>query len=72
VIDLGSSLGPNFDLTFGYTLVTDGPGGFGFDFVLGGAVPGTVPEPSTWALMLLGFGGLAFAGYTRHKPLARA
>jgi hypothetical protein len=23
----------------------------------------TVPEPSTWAMMLVGFGGLAFAGY---------
>lgn len=27
-------------------------------------VPG-VPEPSTWAMMLLGFAGLAFAGYRR-------
>jgi uncharacterized membrane protein len=24
-----------------------------------------VPEPSTWAMMLLGFAGLAFAGYRR-------
>ena len=24
---------------------------------------GGVPEPSTWALMLAGFAGLAFAGY---------
>jgi PEP-CTERM motif len=56
VIDLGSSLGPNFDLTFGYTLIADGPGGFGFDFALGGAVP----EPSTWAMMLAGFAGLGF------------
>ncbi len=23
----------------------------------------TVPEPSTWAMMLLGFAGLSFAGY---------
>ena len=27
--------------------------------------PSTVPEPSTWAMMLLGFAGLAFAGYRR-------
>jgi hypothetical protein len=25
----------------------------------------SVPEPSTWAMMLLGFGGLSFAGYWR-------
>ena len=59
VIDLGSDFGPNIDLTFGYTLVADGSGGFGFDFAIGGAVP----EPSTWAMMLLGFAGLGFAGH---------
>jgi hypothetical protein len=32
-------------------------------FVLGGAVP----EPSTWAMMLLGFAGLGFAGYRRTR-----
>jgi len=26
-----------------------------------------VPEPSTWAMMLLGFAGLGFAGYRRAK-----
>ena len=26
-------------------------------------VYGAVPEPSTWAMMLLGFAGLGFAGY---------
>jgi hypothetical protein len=26
-----------------------------------------VPEPSTWAMMLLGFGGLGFAGYRRSR-----
>jgi PEP-CTERM motif len=66
VIDLGSSLGPNFDLTFGYTLVADGPGGFGFDLAIGGAVP----EPSTWAMMLVGFAGLGFMGARRKAALA--
>ncbi|HWY80433.1 MAG TPA: PEPxxWA-CTERM sorting domain-containing protein, partial [Roseiarcus sp.] len=59
VIDLGSDFGPNIDLTFGYTLVADGAAGFGFDLAVGGAVP----EPSTWAMMLVGFAGLGFAGY---------
>jgi hypothetical protein len=30
----------------------------------------TVPEPSTWALMLLGFAGLGFAGWRRRTALA--
>jgi PEP-CTERM motif len=55
-IDLGSNLGPNIDLTFGYTLIADGAGGFGFGLAIGGAVP----EPSTWALMLVGFAGIGF------------
>ena len=53
----------NIDLTFGTTLIADGPGGFGFDLAIGGAVP----EPSTWAMMLVGFAGLALAGYRRAK-----
>jgi PEP-CTERM motif len=59
VIDLGADFGPNIDLTFGATLTADGPGGFGFDLAIGGAVP----EPSTWAMMLVGFAGLGFAGH---------
>ena len=31
-----------------------------------------VPEPSTWAMMLLGFAGLGFAGYQAHKRAAGA
>jgi len=33
-------------------------------FAVGGSV-NSVPEPSTWAMMALGFAGLAFAGYRR-------
>jgi len=33
-----------------------------------------IPEPSTWAMMLLGFAGVGFVGYRRaskgHAPLA--
>jgi PEP-CTERM motif len=31
-----------------------------------------VPEPSTWAMMLLGFAGLGFAGYRQRRKLAVA
>ncbi|MGB3583443.1 MAG: PEP-CTERM sorting domain-containing protein [Roseiarcus sp.] len=30
-----------------------------------------VPESSTWAMMLLGFGGLGFAGYNASRKCAR-
>jgi hypothetical protein len=33
---------------------------------------GTVPEPSTWAMMLLGFAGLAYAGYRQKTSKAAA
>jgi hypothetical protein len=36
----------------------------GFDNVtLGASTPGGVPEAPTWAMMMLGFAGLGFAGY---------
>ena len=56
VINLGF-LGPNIDLTI------EGEGVFAF----GGAVTAAVPEPSTWAMMLLGFAGLGYAGYRRTR-----
>jgi hypothetical protein len=31
-----------------------------------------VPEPSTWAMMLLGFAGLGYAGFRRRQKLAGA
>jgi hypothetical protein len=68
VIDLGSGIGPNIDLTVGYTLVAEASGGFGFDLAIGGAVP----EPSTWAMMLLGFAGLGFAGYRTPRRTTEA
>ena len=39
-----------------------------YNEVLG--LPSPVPEPSTWAMMLLGFLGLGFAGYRRVKAVA--
>ena len=43
------------------------PPTFNGAFSLSGAV---IPEPSTWAMMLIGFAGLGFAGY-RHARRAR-
>ena len=36
------------------------------------AVSSPVPETSTWAMMLVGFAGLGFAGYRRNKSAALA
>jgi hypothetical protein len=50
-----------------YTMVTDNPG------ILAGTIEGPVaasaPEPSTWAMMLLGFAGL---GYVGTRKMSRA
>ena len=35
-------------------------------------VPFAVPEPSSWAMMLLGFVGLGFAGYRAPRRTAAA
>ena len=43
-----------------------GAGGFGLDVV----ETSTVPEPSTWAMMLIGFAGLGYAGYQRSRRSA--
>ena len=34
--------------------------------------PPTVPEPSTWAMMLIGFAGLSYAGYRASRRAAAA
>jgi hypothetical protein len=31
-----------------------------------------IPEPSTWAMMLIGFAGLGFLAYRRQQPAATA
>ena len=51
-LNLGE-LGPDIDLTFSGSGV----------FVVGGVVP----EPSTWAMMAIGFAGLGFAGYRKPR-----
>jgi hypothetical protein len=43
---------------------------FGFGGVGGTAVPGAVPEPATWAMMLFGFGGIGAAMRRRKSKTA--
>jgi hypothetical protein len=58
--------------------IVTGTGGNGIDILAyagaGLPPPGSVPEPSTWAMLLLGFAGLGFVGYRRaargHAALA--
>jgi hypothetical protein len=38
----------------------------------GGLSLTAAPEPSTWAMMLLGFAGLGFAGYRKARKTATA
>jgi choice-of-anchor A domain-containing protein len=45
---------------------------YGFDGTLPNSTTSGVPEPSTWAMMLVGFGGLGLAGYRRAKRKADA
>jgi hypothetical protein len=59
IINLGN-FGPNIDLTIN---------GFG-TFVIGSVVPEAVPEPSTWAMMLVGFAGLGVAGWRGSRRIA--
>jgi PEP-CTERM motif-containing protein len=37
-----------------------------------GTIPGAVPEPSTWALMLFGFAGVGYLAWRRSKKLVVA
>jgi PEP-CTERM motif len=40
-------------------------------FVISGGGGPSVPEPSTWAMMLIGFASICFAGYRRARPTVR-
>jgi hypothetical protein len=51
-------------------LITNGPGGIEVDHVqygFDGTLNGAVPEPSTWAMIILGFAGLSFMAHRRKQ-----
>jgi fibronectin-binding autotransporter adhesin len=53
---------PQFDLV----VAASSSNSFEFDNVVAGGAS-VVPEPSTWAILLLGFTGLGYAGFRRRK-----
>jgi hypothetical protein len=70
--DLPVNIGSNI-LTFAYTSLSDadhagfqglGDEGWGVEQV---AISAAVPEPTTWAMMILGFAGIGFMAYRRRN-----
>ena len=61
------------EFLFDYTSGASGGFAFTYDLAKGRLAPAlafaspAVPEPSTWAMMLIGFAGLAFAGYRQSR-----
>jgi hypothetical protein len=68
--------GPPYGCGAVYCLLGPGStstGGAGDPFVsLSSFTVNVVPEPSTWAMMLLGFGGLGYLAYRKRAALAAA
>ena len=60
------------DGSYSDRIVLDNNGPGGIAEIWFASDPGMIPEPSTWAMMLLGFAGLGFAGYRARKPAALA
>jgi hypothetical protein len=58
-------------ISFSFSSTVDAPNAYQFftdDVALVSAMVTEVPEPSTWALMLAGFGSLVFMGWWCKKP----
>jgi uncharacterized membrane protein len=64
IINLGSPLGFTQSVAYG---INDAGQVVGEELPIPPPIPPATPETSTWAMMLLGFAGLAFAGYRRAK-----
>jgi PEP-CTERM motif len=61
---------PSFDQAFQYlNSSTAGTGGTGNPGTWTGPITSGVPEPSTWAMMILGFVGVGFMAYRRKNKM---
>ncbi len=58
-----ASVSLSYDLTFSAGTLAKAGDGFGFTYDIADPAMTGIPEPSTWAMMSLGFASLAFAGY---------
>jgi PEP-CTERM motif len=68
VVDLfNNGVSPTTGVNYGGYGVVVATSAKALDYVAGGVV---TPEPSTWAMMMLGFAGLAFAGYRASRKAA--
>ena len=66
-----STINADFNATggFGFRIVDGSLAASGNDFGIDNISISTVPEPSTWAMMILGFAGIGFMAYRRKsKP----
>jgi hypothetical protein len=70
---VSGNLGPSFECTGSFLCAFNGqgpngqfgPGPFGDVRFVEGGIATAVPEPATWAMMLLGFAGVGFMAYRR-------
>jgi len=62
VTDLLGAIGTDIPLFYGFHVLVEAGNQT--------LITDSIPEPSTWAMMLLGFAGLGFAGYGKVKAKA--
>lgn len=62
----------SFSVTGIHSVVFSTNSAFGVDNFTFNAVNGGVPEPATWAMMLIGFAGIGYAMRRQPKAIARA
>jgi hypothetical protein len=67
VSDVAGFYGFTGEPWFNQLVIAEAGVGGGPYWVLGNVELSSIPEPSTWAMMLAGFAGLGYAGYRRAK-----